>query len=116
MLPHHDGKCRRLHGHSFKMRVVVQGNDCITSGPKAGMVVDYAEISRIVKPLVESKLDHYYLNETTGLENPTSELLAVWVYKELSPLIPNLVAIEIDETCTSYCRYQPWRNPELRLK
>lgn len=74
-------------------------------GPQSGMLMDFGSISMIVKPLIEEKLDHHYLNETTGLENPTSEQLAHWVYISLKPMLPQLVAVEIDETCTSSGRY-----------
>lgn len=104
-LPHHDGKCARLHGHSWVMAVEVGGKSLHTVGPKQGMVTDYSDISRVVKPLIEGYLDHYYLNESTGLENPTSEELARWVYSELRPSIPNLVSVTIKETCTSSCTY-----------
>lgn len=106
-LPSHDGKCKRLHGHSWKLRVVVAGNTLYGGGPKAGMLMDYYDIGQVVKPLVESKLDHWCLNETTGLENPTSENLAEWIYGQLRPLLRELVAVEINETCTSACRFEP---------
>lgn len=106
-LPMHDGKCRNLHGHSWKMRVIVQGENLILGGPKAGMLYDFSGISQIAKPFVEHYLDHHYLNETTGLENPTSEALAKWIFDSLQPRLSGLVAVEIDETCTSSCRYEP---------
>lgn len=106
-LPAHDGKCQRLHGHSWKLRVVVVGDRIEMNGPKAGMLVDYADISRVVKPIVEQYLDHHYLNETTAMLNPTSENLAIWLYHMIQPLLPKLVSIEIDETCTSSCCFQP---------
>ena len=106
-LPHHDGKCQRLHGHSWKMRVVVAGDMLTMNGPKTGMLMDYAEISKIVKPLVESHLDHHYLNETLAIDSPTSEYLACWLYNYFEPMIPGLVAVEVDETCTSSCCFQP---------
>jgi 6-pyruvoyltetrahydropterin/6-carboxytetrahydropterin synthase len=106
-LPHHDGKCARLHGHSWVGRVVVQGRTLWQTGPKQGMVTDYGELSEVIKPLVENYLDHWYLNESTGLENPTSEELARWVYDKLKPSIDNLVAVVIEETCTSRCEYRP---------
>ena len=106
-LPNHDGKCQRLHGHSWKMRVVVAGDLITMNGPKAGMLMDYAEISAIVKPIVEKYLDHHHLNETTKLENPTSELLSMWLYEMLKPQLPLLVSVEVDETCTSSCCFEP---------
>ena len=106
-LPNHDGKCARLHGHSWKMIIWVKGDDLILDGSKAGMVIDYGDISKIVKPLVNDYLDHYHLNDSTGLINPTSESLAVWVYERIKPNLPCLYAVEIQETCTSSCIYAP---------
>lgn len=106
-LPLHDGKCQRLHGHSWKGRVIVRSETLVKEGPKSGMVQDYAEISAAVNGWVEGCLDHYYLNETLPLENPTSEEIARWLYSILKPSLPLLVAVEIDETCTSSCRYEP---------
>jgi 6-pyruvoyltetrahydropterin/6-carboxytetrahydropterin synthase len=105
-LPHHDGKCARLHGHSWKGRVIVKAGVLYTSGPKQGMVIDYADISKPIKALVETSLDHYHLNDSTGLTNPTSEHLAKWIYLRLEGSIPGLVAVVIDETCTSRCTYR----------
>jgi 6-pyruvoyltetrahydropterin/6-carboxytetrahydropterin synthase len=109
-LPKHDGKCARLHGHSWKMRIVFEGFGLQGQGPQTGMLVDYARISAVVKPFIEEKLDHHYLNETTGLEDPTSEKLAIWIYQQLAPKFQTpffegaiFRAVEIDETCTSSC-------------
>ena len=107
-LPHHDGKCARLHGHSWKGRVIVLGGALYTTGPKQGMVVDYADINAPIKELVEGYLDHWHLNESTGLENPTSEELARWIFNKLKyyPVFYNrLQAVIIEETCTSRCTY-----------
>jgi 6-pyruvoyltetrahydropterin/6-carboxytetrahydropterin synthase len=106
-LPHHDGKCRRLHGHSWMGRIYVKGNELITEGTQQGMIIDYGEIKKYIQPLLEQFLDHYYLNDTTGLENPTSEALAKWIYEKLeASKLPGLYAVEIHETCTSGCMYR----------
>jgi 6-pyruvoyltetrahydropterin/6-carboxytetrahydropterin synthase len=105
-LPKHDGKCARLHGHSWRMRVVLFAKDVQQTGAKAGMVQDFGEVSKVVQPLIERYLDHWHLNDTTQLDNPTSEELARWIFLQLKPLLPLLVAVEVDETCTSSCRYQ----------
>lgn len=105
-LPQHDGKCARLHGHSFKMRVVVTAQRLVSEGPKLGMVIDYSELSQIVSPLVEACLDHHYLNDSTGLPNPTSEELARWIFYRLQESLPELIAVEVDETCTASCRFE----------
>jgi 6-pyruvoyltetrahydropterin/6-carboxytetrahydropterin synthase len=94
-------KCRRLHGHSFKVDVVVTG-DC---DPKLGWVMDYADISQAFQPIWK-KLDHYYLNEIGGLENPTSENISAWIWKKLKPSLPMLTEVSVAETCTARCVYR----------
>ena len=89
-------KCRRLHGHSFKVDIVVAG-EC---DPKLGWLMDYAEITRAFKPLWE-KLDHRYLNEIPGLQNPTSEVIAAWIWQRLQPKLPLLTEVVVAETCTA---------------
>lgn len=106
-LPHHDGKCQRLHGHSWEGQVVCRFDDLIEGGAKDGMGRDYADISAPVKAMVEEFLDHHYLNETLPLESPTSELVARWVWEHLEPVLTGLHAVVIKETCTSACRYSP---------
>lgn len=105
-LPQHNGKCRRLHGHSWRGTIICEDYELITQGPKSGMMVDFYDLSQLVKPLLEHALDHHHLNETTGLPNPTSECLAKWVYDKLKPDLPTLVAIRIEETCTSAAEYR----------
>ena len=96
-----DHKCRRLHGHSFRIEIHITG----AIDPEPGWVMDYADISRIAKPVLE-QLDHRYLNDITGLENPTSENLAVWIWRHLKPVLPQLSSIVVGETCTSGCIYR----------
>ena len=93
-------KCARLHGHSFRVRVVIEG----PVDTRTGWVMDFADIKAVVRPL-EDRLDHYYLNDIEGLENPTSEELARWIWRALKPQLPLLAAIEVRETCTSGCTY-----------
>ena len=93
-------KCRRIHGHSFRGEVAVRG----PIDPTIGWVMDFADLKKAVDPIV-ARLDHYLLNEVGGLENPTSELLAVWIWKQLVPMVPNLYRVTIEETCTSRCHY-----------
>ena len=93
-------KCRRLHGHSFVVDVVVEG-EC---DPRLGWLMDYADISAAFKP-IHDQLDHYYLNEIPGLENPTSENLAAWIWQRLRPVLPLLKEIVVAETCMSKCTY-----------
>ena len=93
-------KCRRMHGHSFHCEVAVRG----PIDPQTGWLMDFADLKRAVDPIVK-RLDHYLLNEIEGLDNPTSELLAVWIWKELAPALPMLHRVTIEETCTSRCHY-----------
>lgn len=104
-LPLHDGKCKRLHGHSWVGHAVCEGFKLQEVGPKSGMLVDYGDIGALVKALCSSFLDHYHLNDSLCLPNPTSEEIARWVYFALKPKLPSLVAVVIEETCTSRCEY-----------
>lgn len=114
VLPCHDGKCARLHGHSWVGRIVVEGTHLHQSGPKAGMLVDYNDMKAKLADMVDRYLDHHHLNETLkpfGVENPTSEVIARWVYNWLKPSLPELVEVIIEETCTSRCCFRPHQLP-----
>ena len=93
-------KCRRLHGHSFRFDVIVEGD----VDPAKGYLIDYGEIKLAAEPVVK-RLDHYYLNEIEGLSNPTSEHLAAWLWQRLKPALPLLSTVIVHETCTSACEY-----------
>ena len=105
-LPHHGGKCRRLHGHSWVGWVEVAGAELHTNGPQTGMVMDYSCISDAIKPMVEEYLDHHCLNETLPLASPTSEAIAAWVFEHLKSGGLPVSAVTIEETCTSVCTYR----------
>jgi 6-pyruvoyltetrahydropterin/6-carboxytetrahydropterin synthase len=94
-------KCARLHGHSFRVELHVRGPLL----EPTGWVMDFADIKAAFKPL-EEQLDHHYLNEVEGLENPTSEVLARWIWQRLLPKLPQLTKVVIRETCTSGCIYE----------
>jgi 6-pyruvoyltetrahydropterin/6-carboxytetrahydropterin synthase len=94
-------KCARLHGHSFRIEVHLDGEP----GADSGWVMDFAELKVAFAPVFE-QLDHRYLNEVEGLENPTSERLAIWIWKALKPTLPALSEIVVHETCTSGCAYR----------
>jgi len=94
-------KCRRLHGHSFKVDIVVAGK----CDPKLGWLMDYADITAAFRPTWE-KLDHHYLNDVPGLENPTSEEIAVWIWKRLRVRLPLLAEVVVAETCTARAVYR----------
>jgi 6-pyruvoyltetrahydropterin/6-carboxytetrahydropterin synthase len=93
-------KCARMHGHSFRVEVHVQG----PVDSRSGWVMDFADIRASFEPLFE-RLDHRCLNDVPGLENPTSENLARWIWRELKPALPELSRIVVHETCTSGCSY-----------
>lgn len=93
-------KCGRLHGHSFRVEIHVEG----PLGPTSGWVIDFGDIKAAFKPLLD-RLDHYYLNEIEGLENPTSEILAVWIWDRLRPALSGLAMVVVRETCTTACFY-----------
>jgi 6-pyruvoyltetrahydropterin/6-carboxytetrahydropterin synthase len=94
-------KCARLHGHSFKVELAVSG----AVDPRTGWFVDYGEILKLWEPLY-AVLDHHYLNEVPGLENPTSEILAKWIWDKLKPYLPALEQVTLFETCDARCEYR----------
>jgi 6-pyruvoyltetrahydropterin/6-carboxytetrahydropterin synthase len=94
-------KCARVHGHSFRVEIHVSGEP----DAHTGWVMDFAEIKQAFQPLFE-RLDHHYLNEVEGLENPTSERLAMWIWQRLKPGLSALSEVVVHETCTSGCRYR----------
>ena len=94
-------KCSRLHGHSFRARIGVHG----PIHPELGWVVDFGDIKRAMKPLLEL-LDHNYLNEVDGLANPTGENIAVWIWERLKPSLPELCEVKVYETCTGSVVYR----------
>jgi 6-pyruvoyltetrahydropterin/6-carboxytetrahydropterin synthase len=96
-----DHKCARLHGHSFRIEVHVAGD----VDPDSGWVQDFADIRVAFQP-VNDRLDHHYLNDVPGLENPTSENLAIWIWNELLSDLPMLSKIVVQETCNCGCSYE----------
>jgi len=95
VLPHHPGKCARLHGHSYRLEVVLDG-PLQAEGPAAGMVQDFEVIANAVRGTVLAELDHRSLNDL--IENPTAERIVVWIWKRLAPLLPQLTELVLWET------------------
>lgn len=93
-------KCSRLHGHSFRIEIHVSG-DIVEP---QGWVMDFADVKAAFQPLFD-RLDHHYLNDVEGLENPTSERLAQWIFEQLKPRLPLLSLVVVHETCTAGSRY-----------
>jgi 6-pyruvoyltetrahydropterin/6-carboxytetrahydropterin synthase len=93
-------KCARVHGHSFRVEVHVGG----PVDPHLGWIMDFADLKGAFEPLFE-QLDHRFLNDVPGLENPTSENLARWIWRNLKPSLPQLTRIVVHETCTSGAVY-----------
>jgi len=94
-------KRERLHGHSYRIDVHITG----PADEHAGGVRDFADLTGAMRPILD-RLDHYYLNEIEGLENPTSEVLARWIWTRLQTVMPELSQIVVRETCTSGCVYR----------
>ncbi|HBO58119.1 MAG TPA: 6-carboxytetrahydropterin synthase QueD [Opitutae bacterium] len=94
-------KCGRLHGHSFRVTIAVEGDP----DPTTGWVVDFSDIKKAFAPL-EDQLDHNCLNEIDGLENPTSERLAIWIWEKMKPKLELMSEVAVEETCTCRCVYR----------
>ncbi len=93
-------KCGNLHGHTFQVELYVEG----AVSEATGWVTDFGDIKAIANPCIE-QLDHHYLNEIEGLENPTSENIAVWIWERVQPQLPNLARIVVKESPTSGAVY-----------
>jgi len=93
-------KCKRLHGHSFKVRIWISG----AVDPNRGWIMDLGEIKNKSEPIID-ELDHQFLNELPGLENPTSENIAKWLWVRIKALISELSCVEVQETCSVGVRY-----------
>ncbi len=94
-------KCSRLHGHSFKVELAIEG----PVDPETGWVIDFAELQRHWAPLHEL-FDHHYLNEVPGLENPTSEVLSHFIWQAIKPRLLGLCRVTVYETCEARCEYE----------
>ena len=94
-------KCQRLHGHSFKIELCIAG----PVNPDTGWFIDYGELDALWQPIFD-RIDHNYLNEVEGLENPTSEVLARWLWDQLRPSLPALERVIVHETCDARCEYE----------
>ena len=94
-------KCARLHGHSFRIELRLTGS----VDPHSGWVMDFADVRAAFQPIYD-RLDHQYLNEIPGLDNPTSENLARWIWTETKKVLPLLSQVTVHETCTSGCVYE----------
>jgi len=87
-LENHDGKCARLHGHSWIGRIVCEGDKLQESGPKKNMLIDYGDLKNILTRMVDKYLDHHHLNSTLNTNSPTSEFIAQWIYHYLKEQLP----------------------------
>lgn len=94
-------KCKRIHGHTFRFKLYLRGK----KDPELGWLVDFGDVTKKVKPILDNYLDHNFLNAIPGLSNPTSENIAIWLWDKLVDDIPLLYKITVHETCTSACTY-----------
>ena len=107
VLPFHTGKCGRPHGHSYVLHVTIEGDIKPDDGsPDSGMVMDFAEISQVLKPLIAGDLDHYWLNESLEMKNPTAERIVEWVVEKLQPQFSGLCAVRLYETATGWVDWE----------
>ena len=99
-------RCRRLHGHSFRVEIFASGE----VDPRSGFLLDFYDLDRAAQPIIAA-LDHRTLNEVEGLDNPTSEQLCIWIWQRLAPLLPQLSAVTLWETADARCTYRGERAP-----
>jgi 6-pyruvoyltetrahydropterin/6-carboxytetrahydropterin synthase len=94
-------QCARMHGHSYRIDVVVEGD--IPEGES--YLIDYSVIKAAIEP-IRARLDHRCLNDIEGLEDPTAEMLAKWIYDRLKSSLPILAEVHVWESETSRCEYR----------
>jgi len=99
-LPRHPGKCRLLHGHSYRLEVTVER----PVDPESGLALDFGELKRVVESTVVEPLDHVLLNDV--VDNPTAERLVIWIWQRLAPALDGLVELELHETRRSSVVYR----------
>lgn len=102
---YHDGACSEPHGHSYTLEIHIISDELVEAGPKKNMVVDFHQISDVVNPMIETYLDHKWLNDTLETDSPTSEFIARWVYRKLKNKLPGLNLVSVSETTTSQAIY-----------
>lgn len=102
-LPHvpQTHRCFRMHGHSYRVELRLKG----AVDPRTGFVVDFFDVEAAFAPLL-GQLDHHCLNEVEGLENPTAENIAVWIWERTRPLLPALASVRVYETPNSWAEYE----------
>lgn len=105
-LDHHDGLCKSPHGHSYVLFVTIRANELVASGPKKNMIIDFFDISDKVKPMIETYLDHCWLNDTLGTDSPTAEYIAKWIFDHLATQVEGLYSITLFETESSKVVYR----------
>src|SRR5262249_6793379 len=102
-LPNHDGPCRRLHGHTYRVQVLARGPlQPLDGRPEEGMVIDFGRLKEVFQRRIETRCDHLYLNETVPVPRTTAELLAAWMLTELRAELPQVTAVRLYETATSF--------------
>lgn len=94
-------KCKEIHGHTYHLTVYLNGD----LDEKLGWVIDFTDVKNVIDPIIKS-IDHQFLNNISGLENPTSEVMAIWLWNKIKPELPQLSKIELNETPTSGVIYE----------
>jgi 6-pyruvoyltetrahydropterin/6-carboxytetrahydropterin synthase len=102
-LPHvpETHKCKNIHGHTYHLTFYVDGE----LDKNLGWIIDYSDLKEIIQPVID-KVDHHFLNEIPGLENPTCEIISIWLWNQIKPILPQLKRIELKETPTSGAIYE----------
>jgi 6-pyruvoyltetrahydropterin/6-carboxytetrahydropterin synthase len=102
-LPHvpETHRCRRLHGHSYRVELTLAGE----VDPHTGFVIDFFDVEAVFAPVL-AQLDHHLLNDIEGLQNPTAENIALWIFRKVSPDLPQLAAVKVFETPMCWAEYR----------
>lgn len=107
VLEHHDGQCSDPHGHSYVVSIQLKVEILEKDGPKKNMAIDFLDISKIVRPMIDEYFEHKWLNDTLETDSPTAEFIASWIYQYLVKKLPYLTSVMVQETATSKVIYIP---------
>lgn len=105
-LHHHDGPCKRPHGHSYRLGIFLRGQKIENEGHKTNMLLDFMDVDKFVAPMIEEYFDHRWINDTLDTDSPSSEFIAHWIYKHLKPKLPLLYRVSVSETSRSKAVYE----------
>lgn len=109
-LPEYNGKCRRLHGHTWKVEVEIRlADNCSYDPDKDKMLLDFSKLKDVLKAKILDQVDHYCLNDIAGIGYPSAENLVLWMKRRLHNSFPAFVSLSRVRVWESEDSYAEWK-------